>query len=150
MTDLQQQLQAKQGFQPSKLTIGLGAVVLVVAAFFAGMWVDSSLSGKNAAGPAANRQFPGGGGQRGGGGGQFPGGRGTVGTVDHVDGGTVYLKARDGSTTKVTVSGDTKVQIPKSGAASDLTAGSVVVVQGDKAEDGTVTAKTITEQAQNK
>jgi len=38
----------------------------------------------------------------------------SAGTVDHVDGNTVYLKMRDGSHTKVTVSGDTKVQIPKS------------------------------------
>jgi hypothetical protein len=132
----------------SKLTLGLGAGVLVVAAFFGGVATHAAVADK--AQPAAQgnnrpRQFPGAGqgGQNGQGGGGFRGG--TVGTIDHVDGKDVYVKTPDGKTVKVSTSDSTQVRISQQGAVTDLKAGETVVVQGSTGSDGTVTAQTITQ-----
>lgn len=181
--DLDKELaQARRGLP--KVTVGLGVAVLVLAAFFGGVWTHSAVAGSGA--PAAQQpqrqggprvfgpgQGPGGQGQgqgpgqggpggqgqglggqgqgQGGPGGQGPGqggpggmrGGGVTGTVDRVEGGTIYLKAPDGSEVKVTTSDTTKVETSQPGTLSDITPGSSVVVQGQRTENG-VTATTIT------
>ncbi|MCE7005603.1 hypothetical protein LWC34_22645 [Kibdelosporangium philippinense] len=146
--DLDQELsQAKRGL--SKVTIGLGVVVLALVAFFGGVWTHSAVAGSSTA-AAAQPQRPGGGGGmrigpggggQGQGGGQFRGG--TMGTVDRIEGNAIYVKLPDGTETKVTTSDTTKVETTVEGKLSDITPGSSVLVQGQRAEDG-VTANTIT------
>src|SRR5690349_14896896 len=111
--DLTEELaRAKRGV--GKLTIGLGLAVLVAVAFVAGMWTHSAFAGSGGSGQTAGRagyaggaraggQGQGGTGQGGAGQGGFGRG-GTVGTVDHVDGNTVYVKTQDGTVVKVSTS----------------------------------------------
>ncbi|SRR6266545_7217527 len=137
----------KRGF--GKVTLGLGAAVLLVAAFFGGVATHAAIakpaaassSQQNPARGNGNRQFPGAGGQNG----QNPAARGTAGTIDHVDGADVYVKTQDGRTVKVSTSDTTRIRITQDGKLADLKAGSQVVVQGSTGSDGTVTAQTITE-----
>ncbi|WNV83955.1 hypothetical protein [Umezawaea sp. Da 62-37] len=147
----------------SKVTLGLGVGVLVLAAFGGGVWTHSAFgSTTSASAPAAGRA--GGGGFRGGAGTDggtppsgVPGnrgngngtgfGRGTIGTVDHVDGTTIYVKTQDGKVVKVSTSDTTKVELSKEGAVADLAAGNQVVVVGQAGDDGTVAAQTVTQRA---
>ncbi|HEU5469831.1 MAG TPA: hypothetical protein VFV67_04205 [Actinophytocola sp.] len=130
----------------SKLTIGLAVAVVVVAAFFGGIATHAAIADDNqpVAGPGGGRFFngPGGGGGQGG-----PQGanRGTIGTVEKVEGTDVYVKRPDGSTVKVTTSDSTEVRVNKEGALSDLAQGQTVVVQGEAGQDGTVKAETISQ-----
>lgn len=134
---------AKRGV--GKLTLGLGAAVLLVAAFFGGVATHAAIAKPTEAAAQQN--------QRPGGGRQFPGAgqgnqnglRGTAGTIDHVDGTEVYVKTQDGRTVKVSTSDSTRVRLSQEGKLSDLKQGSTVIVQGSTASDGTVTAQTITE-----
>ncbi|ALG14007.1 hypothetical protein [Kibdelosporangium phytohabitans] len=154
--DLDKELtQAKRGL--SKPTIGLGVVALALVAFFGGVWTHSAIAGSgDTAARSPQRQGgqrflypPDGGGGPGGPGGQGGGGQGggfrggTAGTVDRVEGDTIYVKPPDGSEVKVTTSESTKVETSTAGKLSDITPGSSVVVQGQRGEDG-VTASTIT------
>ncbi len=128
-----------------KPTIVLSAAVLVVAAFFGGVWANKSFGSPA---PAAAPPSQGGGlrgnGGNGANGGGF-GGRGTAGTIDHVDGTTVYVKTNNGTVVKVSTSDSTKVLLTKPGALTDLTAGTTVTVQGQADSSGTVSAQTITQ-----
>jgi hypothetical protein len=153
--NLDQELtQAKRGL--SKVTIGLGVVVLALVAFFGGVWTHSAIAGSDTT-AAATPQRPGGGqgGFRTGPGGTPPSGvpgaggaggarGGTAGTVDRVEGNTIYVKMPDGSEVKVSTTDSTKVETTVEGKLSDLTPGSSVLVQGARAEDGSVSAQTIT------
>ena len=129
------------------VTLWLGAGLVAVAGFVGGVqahksWGGSSSTG-TAAGPAAagNR---GGGGFGGGGQGGGQGG-GTTGTVTKVVGDTVYLKTTDGKTVKVKTGDTTKITLSGTGKAKDLKSGASIVVRGETASDGTVTATTVTE-----
>lgn len=152
----QELTQAKRGV--GKVTIGLGIAVLVVAAFFGGTLVHSATASSNTpANPGAqngNRpNFPGGGngqGRPGGQGGQGGAGfRGTAGTIDHIDGTTVYVKMQNGTVVKVSTTDSTKVDLTQPGKLTDLKAGDTVVVQGQRAEDQSVTAQNITTRPAN-
>ncbi|MBO0852904.1 MAG: hypothetical protein J2P18_03975 [Nocardia sp.] len=67
----------------------------------------------------------------------------TMGSVTSNDGGTLVLKSLTGSS--VTVHTDDKTQVISlgSGTVADLKTGDMVVVQGDKAPDGSINAKII-------
>jgi hypothetical protein len=148
--DLNQEL-AQAGRGPGKITIGLGIAVLVVVAFFGGVWAHSATAGSTAA-PATPQagQRAQGQGNRGvppSGTNPAAGRAGTIGTVDRIDGTTVYLKAQDGTEIKVSTSDATRVEISQPGQLSDLKPGASVVVQGQRTEDG-VTAQTITKRPQ--
>ena len=150
--DLTEQLKvAKAG--PSKLTIGLGVAVLVAVAFVGGIFTNQAFgSSSNSASAAQNgqqRQFNRGTGVRPSGANGFPGagqGRtgGNVGTIDHIDGNTIYLKARDGSTVKATVSDQTSIELTTKGALSDLKPGDQITVIGQSGQDGSIDARTVT------
>lgn len=130
----------------NRLTLGLGAAVLLVAAFFGGVATHAALADEPA---ESARQVPGQGGRPGGTGPGQGGGlaaRGTVGTIDRVEGADIYLKTPDGATIKVSTSDSTDVRVSQEGELADLEPGSTVVVQGDTGSDGTVTAKTINQQ----
>ncbi|GAA2295240.1 hypothetical protein GCM10010149_49390 [Nonomuraea roseoviolacea subsp. roseoviolacea] len=171
--DLREELAVQPRKGPSRLTLALGAGVVLVAGVLIGIQAHKTLDGQAAPAAAAggrqsgdgyqgygrrmggmpgNGTPPGYGGQPGDGqpGGQ-PGqraggfGGGTVGTVEKVEDGKVYLKAMDGSTVTVTTTGSTTVQISKPGKVADLATGSTVVVRGQKAADGSVAAVSISQ-----
>ncbi|MFD9699853.1 hypothetical protein [Lentzea sp. NPDC059081] len=149
--DLSAQLkERKAGF--GKTTVILGVAVLAIVAFVGGVFVQKSFGSTQtpARQNAAGRQFPGGNGTPPSGAQQRPnggnfGGRGTVGTIDHVDGTTVYVKTQNGKVVKVTTSDSTKVEVTSEGKLTDLKDGQQVVVQGQAGQDGTVTGQTITQ-----
>ncbi|MFC6086123.1 hypothetical protein [Sphaerisporangium aureirubrum] len=150
-----------------RLTMVLGAGVLLVAGMVIGIQAHKTFGGDGRAG--AVQALLAGGGVRGGGAaraggpgagqgpGQAPGqGRGgaggqaggafgdvTLGTVKLVDGRKIYVETATGDLVVVTTTGDTKVQISKEGAVKDLKPGSTVVVQGKRGADGTVAATTV-------
>ncbi|NUW34029.1 hypothetical protein HTZ77_21705 [Nonomuraea sp. SMC257] len=163
--DLREELAVRPRKGPSRLTLALGAGVVLVAGVLIGIQAHRTLGGDAA--PAAatggrqagggfqgygqrmggmpgNGMPPGYGGQPGGQPGQRTGG-GTVGTVEKVEDGKVYLKAMDGSTVTVTTTGSTTVQIARPGKVSDLATGSTVVVRGQQAADGSVAAVSISQ-----
>src|SRR5438046_1983226 len=85
-------------------------------------------------------------GQFGQGGGQNGQGRGVAfGTVDHLDGNTLFLTGANNQQVKVNLTDQTRILKEASGAPSDLAAGARVTVQpqGQPAADGTVTAATV-------
>jgi hypothetical protein len=154
--DISAQLkERKAGF--GKTTIILGVAVLAIVAFVGGVFVQKSFGSTQTPNRqnAAGRQFPG----RGGDGSTPPSGgnrpngggfgRGTAGTIDHVDGTTVYVKTQNGQIVKVSTSDTTKVQITSDGKLTDLKAGQQVAVQGQPGQDGTVTAQTLTQRPPN-
>ncbi|MFI7223392.1 hypothetical protein ACIBO5_09210 [Nonomuraea angiospora] len=160
--DLGEELAVQPRKGTSKLTLALAAGVVLVAGILIGIQA-ANLFGSPAASAAGAQQRPGGGGgqqqggfgqQRGGfgqppgyGGGQRMGGGGggTIGTVEKVEGGKVYVKTMDGSTVTVTTDDRTTVQISKPGKVSDLQTGTSVVVRGQQGGDGSVTATSITQ-----
>ncbi|MGI5154306.1 hypothetical protein [Microbispora sp. CA-102843] len=159
----------------SKLTLALAGGVLLVAGLLLGIQVQKLLGGSTpgqvpsrAAGAGAYAgagQAPGGGGLGGGyargagGGGGFAGGGAgragggagagaggmTFGTVKLVDGDKIYVETVNGGVVTVTTSGDTKVQVTRSGKVSDLKPGSFVTVAGNADAQGQVAATTVTE-----
>ncbi|SDN18214.1 DUF5666 domain-containing protein [Allokutzneria albata] len=135
--DLTERL-AAAGRGTSRLTLTLAAAALAVVSFLGGVAMHSALGGRSSARPAQAQQQP----QQQ----QQPGRGGTAGTIDRIEGDTVYLKARDGQEIKVVLAGQTSVMITQRGSARDLAPGDTVAVQGERAADGTVTARQITEQ----
>jgi hypothetical protein len=69
----------------------------------------------------------------------------TFGTVQLVDGNHLYVVTPDGRTVKVKVPGTAPVTAQKQLPLSELAAGSTVVVRGDTAADGTVTATSVSQ-----
>lgn len=145
----------------NKLTVYLGAVVLLVCGIVIGVQVQKSYGTSTPAVPAAGARGGGGfaggpGGAQGGAGqpGGQPGsataagstaGKATTGTVKLVDGTTVYLQTDDGSVLTVKTGANTAVQIAKAGSLKDLKAGDKVTVEGTDSA-GTVTATSVTGQ----
>ncbi|MBP2472632.1 hypothetical protein JOF53_001504 [Crossiella equi] len=152
--DLGAQL-TEAGKGPSRLTLGLAAAALAAVAFAGGLWASAAFGGDTAvAGPGARGGGAGGfgGGARPSGAPQAPGGGGgarggTVGTVDRVEGDTLYLKTANGTEVRVKISADTPVNLTEPGKVADLKPGDSVSVQGERAQDGSVTARQLTEQA---
>jgi hypothetical protein len=139
----------------SRTTLVLAGLVAFAIAFGGGAWTHAAFGSATPARPSgtagggqARAQGgtgqPGGTGQQGGG---LRGGRGTTGTVDHVDGTTVYVKTAQGADVKVSTSDSTTVGVTQQGKLSDLKPGATVVVQGQAGSDGTVTAQAITQEA---
>jgi hypothetical protein len=87
----------------------------------------------------------GGTGGAGAGGAQTQGRGATAGTVDHVDGQTLYLTEANGQQVRVNLTDQTQITKLDRGAAEDLTAGSrvAVVPQGQPGADGALTAASV-------
>jgi len=144
--DLNTELKAVPRRTRPGLTAVLVAGVIAVAGFVGGIQAHKTWGAEESGGaPAAA-----GGGQNGqrGQDGRRPGGPSgglTSGTVAEVKDGVIYVETSDGQTVQVKTSGDTKVTLSEEGSAKDLESGASVVVQGETADDGTVTASTVTE-----
>ncbi|MGW0517623.1 DUF5666 domain-containing protein [Crossiella sp. NPDC003009] len=126
------------GSHPSKLTLGLAAAALATVAFAGGMWAATALAADSESAAPGQR-----GGVQLGPGGRVP----TAGTVDRIEGDTLYLKGPNGSEVKVTLSADTAVQLGQPGKVNDIQPGATVTVQGERAADGSVTARQVTAQS---
>ena len=145
----------------SKATLVLAGLVVLAAAFGGGAWTHSAFGSTSTSSTPARTGGQGaqsstaaaagqGGTQAGAGqgaAGGFRGGRGgTTGTVDRVDGSTVYVKTAQGAEVAVSTSDSTTVGLTQPGKLTDLKPGASVVVQGQAAEDGSVAAQAITQQ----
>jgi hypothetical protein len=71
----------------------------------------------------------------------------TAGTIQSIDGDTITVKLRDGSTVKVTTSTSTTVTKSEKSSVSDLASGETVIVRGTKDGSGDVSATSIAEGA---
>jgi len=162
--DLTNQLKARTPLKlTSRTTLALSGVVLVVAGFIGGVFVQKNFGTTT---PAANNRagaFANGFGGTGGAGGAGTGGGGnggaaagtggaaagrnaTTGTVKFIDGTTIYLTGSDGSTITVKTSSTTAVRVQQTGSAKDIPVGATVVVQGTADADGIITATQVTAQ----
>jgi hypothetical protein len=148
------------------LTTCLGAGVVLAVGFVIGAQADRHTGQQGSSSAQSARAIPGGGmpgggirgggmpGQAGGGQGQGQGGSGdpgasggagaTTGTVQKIDGKTIYVQTA-GGVVQVKVTGTTKIRILQNGSAKNLKSGTSVVVQGAQAEDGTVTATSVSQ-----
>jgi Domain of unknown function (DUF5666) len=139
------------------LTTCLGAGVVLAVGFAIGAQADRHTGQQESSSAQGTRAIPGGGmpgggmrGQAGGGQGQGGGGNpgasggagATTGTVQKIDGKTIYVQTASG-VVQVKVTGTTKIRILQNGSAKDLKSGTSVVVQGAQAKDGTVTATSV-------
>jgi len=134
----------------SRATLILAGLVVIAAAFAGGAWTHSAFGSTTSSGtPARQASAPSGTAQAGAPGAQGGGraGRGTTGTVDRIDGTTVYVKTAQGTEVAVSTSDSTTVGVTTAGKLGDLKPGATVTVQGQTGEDGTVAATAITAQA---
>ncbi|HKN55379.1 MAG TPA: hypothetical protein VJX66_22985 [Amycolatopsis sp.] len=138
----------------TRSTFVLAGLFVLAVAFAGGAWThaafgttssSSTPNRGNGAGNANGAAPTGAFGGQGQGGGRA--GRGTTGTIDHVQGNTVYVKTAQGNTVAVSTSDSTTVGVTSPGKLSDLKPGATVVVQGQAGSDGSVTAQSITQQA---
>ncbi|MEU4156955.1 hypothetical protein [Actinoplanes sp. NPDC026670] len=148
----------------NKGTVGLGVAVLLMGGFLGGVqaqkqWGTSTTS--------AAGGFPSGGMRGSGGGGNFPGGLsasgapggfggqgsagtttaaavGTTGKVKLVNGKTIYVETEDGTVVTVKTDGSTTVKTATKGKLADVKAGQSITVEGATADDGSVTATSVT------
>ena len=143
--DLEKEM--KQVAQPfGKLTLWLGAIVVLAVAFGGGAWTHSALAGTSTPTPArAASQPPGQGQAQGQPGTGRQGGRGTTGTIDRIEGTTVYVKTLQGAEVVVSTSDTTTVSVATPGKVADLKPGVTIVVQGATGGDGKVAAQSITQ-----
>lgn len=159
----------RRAAQPfSTPTLVLVTLLVLAAVFAAGAWTHEAFGSSSPSTPAraggqsgtqpTGRTGAGGYGQFGqggygqggygqGGGTRFAGGRGTTGTIERVDGGTITVKTAQGSEVTVSTSDSTTVAVSKPGKLTDLKPGATVVVQGQADQNGTVAAQAITQQA---
>ena len=75
------------------------------------------------------------------------GATGALGTVASIEGNTLTLTTPDGATVTVHASDTTLVERNVSGTVADLAIGEQVTVAGPKNEDGSITARSITQRA---
>lgn len=140
-----------------KVTLALGAAVLVAAGFIGGALAQKHLGSSSNAGAGRASAFAsafagargggaGGAGRGfGGGAGGFGGGGSSItGSVTVVSGDTLYITASNGTVYTVKTSGSTSVSISSSGSLSQLKPGQQVTIAGTQGSGGTVDATTIT------
>lgn len=162
--DLREELAVRPARGLSKVTLALGAGVVLVAGILIGIQAHSAFgssggspggspgvsSGRSLSAPQAGPSRQAGATERRSGmsrGDRRPGGfgGGTTGTVEKVEDGTVHLKTVTGESVTVATTGETTVQISEPGKVADLRPGATIVVRGTPGEDGTVTATSITQ-----
>ena len=68
---------------------------------------------------------------------------GTFGTVEKVEGNVLTVKASDGSEIQAVISDQTSIQKMAQGNLSDILVGSSVSITGDRKDDGSIAATTI-------
>jgi hypothetical protein len=69
--------------------------------------------------------------------------RGTVGTVENIDGNKITLKTIQGTVQFVTIDSNTTVSKTVTGSVGDIAAGTTIQVTGETQTDGSITANNI-------
>jgi hypothetical protein len=121
--DLEQEM--KRVAQPfGKLTIVLGVLVVLALAFSGGAWTHSALAGTGTTSPTFARATGATAGPAGAQGrqaqqGQGGFGRGTIATVDRVDGTTIYVKTPQGNEVTVSTSDTANVSVTQPAKVTD-------------------------------
>lgn len=161
--DLSATLAARsRGRRPSTLTTGLLAALLLVVGFIGGSFVERQAAGAGGGGRAArlaaatgapaagtahgasNAGAAAGGGGFGGGGARAGGlAGGTIGTVQTITNGILYVQTAQGTLIPVHTSSQTVVRVTQQEAVGQITPGATVVVRGPHA-NGAITARSIT------
>lgn len=161
--DLATLLRKREHAKPNRFTYVVLGLLIVAVGFGAGAWAQSKWGASSSAGGglpdfAAGGNFPAFGGAGAGtgtdtgtgtggfAGGGFGGGA-TFGTVKLVDGSTLYITDASGNTVTVKVPNTATVTSQETVALSDLAAGDTVIIRGETADDGTVTAQSVSEGA---
>ncbi|WP_328606063.1 hypothetical protein OG943_39790 [Amycolatopsis sp. NBC_00345] len=151
-----------------KATLVLAGLLVIALSFAGGAWTHAALGSSSGSGGTARAGGTAGGARgfgtgagtgtgtetgtgqpgtgTGAGGARGAAGRGTVGTVEKVDGTTVTLKTAQGGDVTVSTSDSTTVGLTQPGKLSDLKPGATVTVQGRAGTDGTVAAQAIVQQ----
>ncbi len=151
--DLAALLAKRQHAKPNRMTWALLTLLVLMAGFVGGaaayahFGTTSNQSTRTFAGFPGAGAFPGGAGSSAAGGAPAAGGFGnaTIGTVKLVDGQNLYLTTTNGETVKVKVPASTPVTAQKDVSLTDLASGSTVIVRGEKASDGTVSATSVSQ-----
>ena len=150
--DLAALLARREHARPNKLTWVLLTLLVLAVGFVGGAVANQKLgpsSGPTAfMGPPAGFTPPGMTGAAGGTAGSTSTAAGgmTMGTVKLVDGTNVYIVTTDGATVKVKVPASATVTAQKDITLADLTNGTAVLIRGETAADGTVTATSVSSQ----
>jgi hypothetical protein len=123
----------------------LAAVLVAGLGFIGGVQVQKGRGDGTSAttGPPGGTNLPGGGANAGGGG-QGAATEVTTGTVASKRGGSLYIETSDGTTVRVKTGDETDVVRTAKGTVGSVHPGDTVVIQGSKADDGTVTASRVT------
>ncbi|EME60244.1 DUF5666 domain-containing protein [Amycolatopsis decaplanina] len=129
----------------TRTTQVLAGLVVLATVFALGVWTHAAFG--SAASPAPARQVAAPNGQGQAGGPRGAAGRGTTGTIDRVEGNKVYVKSAQGGEITVSTTDETTISVTQAGKLSDLKPGSTVAVQGQAGDDGTVAARSITQEA---
>jgi hypothetical protein len=155
--DLSTLLARREHARPNRLTWTLLALLVLAVGFIGGALVEKRVGASETSLPdfaalAAAGGPPGALGTTTAGaqGGLAPGGAltgMTVGTVTLVDGTNLYITDSTGATVKVIVPATATVTAQSDVSLADLPAGTSVIVRGDAADDGTVTATSVAEGA---
>ncbi|MFI6484673.1 hypothetical protein ACIBH1_42600 [Nonomuraea sp. NPDC050663] len=152
--DLESELRAAQKKGVGRLTVVLGACVVLAGGVLLGIQAQKAFGSSAGASSGTAQQAgvrPGGMGQTGqmgqNGGRQMGGfgGQATVGTVTKIDGDTLTVRTQDGTEITVTTTDETAVLV--TGKLSELKKGGTITVQGATGDDGSVSATTIREGA---
>ena len=137
-------LAKREHARPNRFTWVLLTLLVLMVGFMGGAVASQMLGSSGASGfpgplPAmpAGLPLPGGG--------STPAGM-TLGTVKLVDGSNLYLTTTAGATVKVIVPETASVTSQADTALADLAKGATVIVRGEAATDGTVTATSVSEQ----
>lgn len=146
--DLKELLAKRQHAKPNKVTWVLLVLLILALGFAMGSCVQKgaqSITGRTTPTQPASESDPAGAtGERPAGDLATPPGV-TVGTIESIDGTTMTITTRDGSTVVVEVPATAAVTSQADVALSDLPLGASVVIRGDADPDGNVTADSVAE-----
>lgn len=154
--DLAALLARREKARPNRWTWALVGLLLVAVGFVGGAVVQKSFGSSSTTRSGFAGGFPSGGftrsGETAGGtasetdaGGLAPPAGVTFGTVKLVDGTNLYVEDRSGQTIKVQVPDTATVTAPREVPLSDFAAGTTVVIRGEAAADGVITATSVSE-----
>ena len=152
--DLATLLAKREHARPNRLTWALLVLLVLAVGFAGGAFVEKRTASTSSSLPDFAALMAGGG-PPAGLGGNFPGGGAsatgladvTTGTVKLVDGTNLYITDADGNTVKVVVPESASVTSQSEASLTDLAPGSTVIIRGETADDGTVTATSVAENA---
>jgi hypothetical protein len=144
--DLASLLAKREHARPNRFTWAMLVLLVLALGFLGGAFVQKQFGSASTAGFPDMSAAAGGSGAAFSGG--LPGGQPagmTVGTVKLVDGNKLYVTDTSGQTVTVTVPKTATITAQQDVALADLAAGTTVIIRGETADDGTVTATSVSQ-----